>query len=334
MSEKKAGNTIKLVLGIIISIIFLYLAFGKIDPTKMKESFLTANYWFFIPATLVMFFSHWTRSVRWRYFLKSIKTIRVNRLFSATLIGYMGNSILPAHLGEIFRANVVGRNEGIPTSSVLATVVIERIIDVLTLLIIMLIAVFAYPFPEWVTLSGYIMFAGVAALFLFLFLLKQQHKLTVSLMNFGLNILPQKISKKLEELIYTFIDGLNGMKKRRDYIKVIVYSLVIWFCYWLVFYILFYSFDLVETYSLNAVSSLVLLVITTISVVVPSSPGYIGTYHFLCMKSLELFGVPSTVGLSYAFIAHGISIVPTAIVGFVLAWKEGISRLSQKDIQH
>lgn len=331
MSENKAGNTIKLVLGIIISIVFLYLAFGKTDLSKMKDSFLSAKYWFFIPATLVMFISHWLRSVRWRYFLKSIKTVRVNRLFSATLIGYMGNTVLPAHLGELFRANVVGRNEGIPTSSVLATVVIERIIDVLTLLIIMLIAVFAYPFPEWVTLSGYIMFAGVAGLFVFLFLLKRQHKLTIGLMNFGLNLLPQKISKKLEELVYTFIDGLNGMKKKRDYIKVTVYSLAIWFCYWLVFYILFFSFDLVDGYNLNAVSSLVLLVITTISVVVPSSPGYVGTYHFLCMKSLALFGVPAEVGLSYAFIAHGISIIPTAVVGFVLAWKEGISRLSQKE---
>lgn len=331
MPENKAGNTIKLVLGIIVSIVFLYLAFGKIDLAKMKDSFLSANYWLFIPAISVMFVSHWLRSVRWRYFLKSIRTVRISRLFSATLIGYMGNSILPAHLGEVFRANVVGRNESIPTSSVLATVVIERIIDVLTLLIIMLVAVFAYPFPEWVTLSGYIMFAGVMGLFLFLFLLKQQHKLTIGLMNFGLNLLPQKISTKLEELIRTFIDGLNGMKKRRDYIKVMVYSPFIWFCYWLVFHILFYSFDLVEGYNLGAVSSLVLLVITTISVVVPSSPGYVGTYHFLCMKSLALFGVPEEVGLSYAFIAHGISIIPPAIVGFMLAWKEGISRLSQKD---
>ncbi len=331
MSENKRGNSIKLVLGIVISIVFLYLAFGKIDLAKMKDAFLSANYWLFIPATLVMFVAHWLRSVRWRYFLKSIKTVRVTRLFSATLIGYMGNAVLPAHLGEVFRANVVGRNERIPTSSVLATVVIERIIDVLTLLIIMLVVVFAYPFPEWVTLSGYIMFAGVAGLFLFLFLLKQQHKLTISLMTFSLNLLPQKISKKLKELIYTFIDGLNGMKKKRDYLKVLVYSLFIWFCYWLFFYILFYSFDLVEGYNLNAVSSLVLLVITTISVVVPSSPGYVGTYHFLCMKSLVLFGVPEEVGLSYAFVAHGISTIPPAIVGFVLAWKEGINRLSQKE---
>jgi uncharacterized protein (TIRG00374 family) len=244
----------------------------------------------------------------------------------------MGNTVLPAHLGEVFRANVVGRNEKIPTSSVLATVVMERIIDVFTLLIIMLVAVFAYPFPDWVTLSGYVMFAGVAGLFLFLFLLKQQHKLTVSLMNFGLGLLPKKIANKLEELIHTFIGGLNGMTKKKDYLKVAVLSLVIWFCYWLLFHTLFYSFDLVEGYNLNAVSSLVLLVITTISVVVPSSPGYVGTYHFLCMKSLELFGVPGSVGLSYAFMAHGISIIPTAIVGFMLAWKEGINRLSQKEL--
>ncbi len=330
MANKKAGTVIKLVLGMMVSIGFLYLAFGTIDLDKMKESFLTANYWLYIPAALAIFVSHWIRAVRWRYFFKSIKPVRVSRLLSATLIGYMGNTVLPAHLGEVFRANVAGRSESIPTSSVLATVVIERIIDILSLLVIMLVVVFVYPFPDWVTLSGYVMFAGVMGLFLFLYLLKQQHRLTVKLMNFGLSLLPKKLSAKLNELITTFIDGINGMTKKRDYLKVAILSLAIWSCYWLVFHILFYAFNLVETYNLDTTSSLVLLVITTISVVVPSSPGYVGTYHYLCMKSLELFGVPASIGLSYAFVAHGLSILPTAIVGFVLAWREGISRLNQK----
>ena len=328
MSTLNRNNLIKLILGIIISAGFLYLAFGKIDTDRMMASFREANYWLFIPAILVMFLSHWLRALRWQFFLNSIKRIGVMRLFGATLIGYMGNTVLPAHLGEIFRANVIGKKESIPTSSVLATVVIERIIDVLTLLVVMLIAVFAYPFPGWVTKSGYIMFAAVAGLFLFLFLLKQQNRMTVALMSFGLKLLPKVIAGKLEELITAFIDGINGMKRKRDYLILFVLSISIWGCYWGIFHILFYAFNLVELYNLTVLSSIVLLVITTISVVVPSSPGYIGTYHFLCQLSLSLFGVPKSIGLSYAIMAHGISIFPVAVVGFLLAWQEGISRLS------
>lgn len=325
--RKKSNNLFKLIIGIIISVFFLYLAFGKTDFSQMLDSFRKANYWLFIPATLATIFAHWVRALRWRYFLNSVKRVPLGSLFSATLIGYMGNTVLPAHLGELFRANVIGHREKISTSSTLATIVIERILDVLALLIIMVLTLLIYPFPEWVTRSGYIMFILTIGLFVFLVLLKQQNQNSIRLMRFFLKLLPEKIAMRLEAMITAFIEGINGMRRKRDYLIVLLLSFLIWFGYWLNLHIIMYAFGFFETYSINAVSSLVLLVITTISVVVPSSPGYVGTYHYLCQLSLELFGVPRSVGLSYAFVAHGLSILPTAIIGFFLAWKEGIKRL-------
>ena len=327
MAASKNSNLLKLVVGIAISGLFLYLAFGKIDFNQMKESFQQANYWLLIPAALMTFIAHWIRAYRWQFFLKSIKKVPVKRLFSATLIGYMGNTILPAHLGELFRANVIGNNEKISTSSTLATLVIERIIDVFSLLVIMVVSLLIYPFPSWVTKSGYIMFVLTIGLFLFLVLLKRQNQRTINLLHKGLSILPKSIAAKIEALILAFLDGINGMKRRRDYGIVFGLSLFIWFFYWANLHLVMISFNLTQNYDVNLVSSLVLLVITTIAVVVPSSPGYVGTYHYLCQLSLELFGVPRSVGLSIAFVAHGVSILPTALIGMVLAWKEGISRL-------
>ena len=327
MSAPKSNNLIKLILGVLISIVFLYLAFGKINFTQMLDSFKQANYWLFIPAALATIFAHWLRGLRWRFFLNSIKSVPVLSLFSATLIGYMGNTILPAHLGELFRANVIGNRENIPTSSVLATLVIERIIDVLSLLVIMVMSLLFYPFPEWVTKSGYIMFGLTIGLFVFLLMLKQENNRALALVKWGLKFLPEGMANKIEEIIHAFIKGINGMERKRDYLIVFLLSLFIWFFYWLNLHIVMISFNLVEQYHVNAVSSLVLLVITTIAVVVPSSPGYVGTYHYLCQVSLGLFGVPSSIGLSFAFVAHGLSILPTAILGLLAAWKEGISRL-------
>ncbi len=162
---------------------------------------------------------------------------------------------------------------------------------------------------------------------LFLILLKRQNKHTLNLLKKVLSFMPKSIATKIEDLIFAFIDGINGMEKKRDYVIVFVLSLAIWFFYWLGLHIVMISFNLPELYNVDSVSSLVLLVITTISVVVPSSPGYVGTYHYLCQLSLALFGVPKSMGLSVAFVAHGINILPTALVGMVLAWKEGISRL-------
>ena len=334
MAKIANSNTIKLLLGLGISALFLYLAFGKIDTDKMLASFGEANAWYFIPATLAIFIAHWLRAVRWQYFLDSVKRVPVIQLFKAVLIGYMGNTVLPAHLGEVFRANVIGNREKVATSSVLATVVIERLIDVLSLLVIMVATLIIYPFPEWVTRSGYIMFGLTIALFVCLYLLKRQNKLIVALMEFGLKLLPKGLSAKIEEIINAFVDGINGIQRKRDYLIVLLQSISIWFFYWLSLHLIFLAFDLYNTYDLTTISSVVLLVITTISVVVPSSPGYVGTYHYLCQLSLELFGVPGAVGLSYAFAAHGISVIPTAIVGFFVAWKVGVDRLKSDTLSN
>lgn len=329
---RKLSNTFKILLGFIISGLFLYFAFRKIDFFEMKQSFIKANYLILMPTIIVMFISHWLRSLRWQYLLKPIKKISVTNLFSALMIGYMGNSILPAHLGEFFRAYVIGRKEDISASSTMATIVIERIVDLFSLLIIMAFALILYPFPDWVRKSGYIMFFFTIGLFIFLILLKKNISKTMAFLKKFLNIFPQKFSQRIERIIYAFLNGIKGLERKRDYVVIAFLSILIWACYWLFFHINFYTFDLFQTYQINAISSLVLLVITTISVVVPSSPGYVGTYHFLCQLSLELFGVDRSVGLTYAIAVHAISILPIALVGLIFAWKEGISliKLSQK----
>ena len=298
----------------------------------MKQSFVKANFWLLILSAIIMFISHWFRSVRWQYLLKPIRKIPVTNLFSALLIGYMGNSLLPAHLGEFFRAYVIGHKQKIPVSSILATIVIERIIDLFTLLLIMAFALIVYPFPDWVTKSGYIIFIVTICMFLFLIFLKKYTYRTVELLNRFLKILPQIISHKIITIINAFVDGVRKLKHKKDYFIITIWSILIWFCYWFVFHLNFYTFNLIQPYQLTSTSSLVLLVITTISVVVPSSPGYIGTYHFLCLFSLGLFGVPRAAGLTYAITVHGLHFVPVTIIGLILAWIEGLSliKLSYK----
>ena len=326
--KKRSKNALKLGVGLLISGFFLYLAFGRIDSTQLLNSFLRVNYWLLIPAIFVQFISHWLRALRWRYFLKPIKRVPVGSLFSATMIGYMLNSVLPAHLGELFRAVVIGKRENIASSSVMASIVVERIIDILSLLLVMVMALLVYPFPDWVTTSGYAMFALAMGLLIFLYLLKQQHALTTRLLDFFLGLLPQKISRKVKEMLDAFINGISGFEKKRDALVILVYSVLMWICYWAILHILFYAFDLFGSYQVNTVSSVVLLVITTVSVVIPSSPGYVGTYHYLCQLALSLFGIPRAVGLSYAFVAHALTLIPTALVGFIFAWKEGLNRLN------
>ncbi len=328
MGMRKAKNGLKVGMGLVISLVFLYLAFRQLDFQQMKQAFSQANYWLLVPTLAILFLSHWLRSVRWQILLRPMQKISVGTLFSALLIGYAANDILPAHLGELIRAYLIGRKRTIPASSALASIVVERIIDVLTLVFLMAVTLILYPFPDWVKKSGYIMFAFALVLLAFLVLMKAYTAATMKFIHGILKPFPQRLTEKIEQLSRSFLDGLKPMSSHWNYLFICLLSLLIWACYWGVLYLNFYTFDLVATHQLTPLAGLVLLVITTISVVVPSSPGYVGTYHWLCQVSLELFQVPRALGLTYAIVVHAINFFPVFIVGFILAWKEGI-RLSK-----
>lgn len=322
---RKTGTVLKLVLGLAVSVFFLYLAFRRIDPNKMGQALGAVRYPFLLIALLLLFLSHWLRAKRHRYFLEPIKPISTGSLFSALMVGYMANTLLPAHLGELVRAVLIGQKERIPKVSVLATIAVERIVDVFCLLILMGMTFIAYPFPEEIRLSGYLTFVFAAVLGAFFLFLKKRPEKALSLVEAVSRPLSKKISDKLVELLGSFRDGLVPLQQPWHYAIVALLSVLVWACYAGLFFVTLYAFDFVETYHLPWSASLVVLVITTVSIVVPSSPGYVGTYHWLCMVALRLFGVSESPALSFAIVAHAISVLPVSLVGGVLAWKEGIS---------
>lgn len=324
--KKKRSKILKVFIGILISLLFFYLAFNKIDYAKMKNAFQEIDYWFLLAAIFTIFVSHWARSIRFQIILSPLKNIPVSKLFSATMIGQMGNAVLPMHLGEIFRANVAANWGNISTSSVLAAILMERILDVLSLLVIMVLTMIVYPFPAWVRTSGLIMFGCAAGIIFILFLMSQKHEKTLKFFGFFLNHLPTNVSNRIKRIINEFIKGIYGLPKKGDYFMLIIFSTIIWIAYWAVFQFIFYAFSFSSIYNVDLLSPLVVLVITMIGIVIPSSPGYIGTYHYLCQLSLELFGIPRSIGLLFAFVAHAVNIIFPALFGFLCAWKEGVDR--------
>lgn len=289
----------------------------------MWEAFKAANYWYLLPILVVVFFSHYLRAWRWRYLLIPIRRLDNNSLFSALMIGYGANTIMPAHLGEFLRAYVLAKKQAMPMSPVFATIVMERIIDVFSLLILMLIALFLFPFPAWAAKSGYIMLAGMIGLIIFLFFLKKATSPTIKLLLFVLRSFPEKFGYKIETIIKNFLAGIVPLRRRYDYIIAGVLSFAIWSCYGVVFFLCLQAFNFTTVYHLTWMTSLILLVITTIAVVVPSSPGYVGTYHYLCQISLAMVGVPAGPALSFATVVHGVNFFPVLIAGLFFAQREG-----------
>jgi len=328
-------HKVKLVIGILISALCIYLAFRSVDISEMLQAFAKANYWYIFPSIAVNFFSHYLRALRWRYLLDPIRRLDTGSLFSSLIIGYAANTFMPAHLGEFLRAYVLSKKRQIPMSPVFATVVVERIIDMFSLLVLMLLALFIYPFPDWIITSGYFMLAGSIALMVFLIFLKRATSPTMRFIGFIMKPLPKSFEHKITSMLEKFLAGILPMKRWYDYITICFLSLIIWVCYGFIFFFCLHAFDFVETYQLGWSTSLILLVITTISVVVPSSPGYVGTYHYLCQITLAMFGVSVGPALSFATVVHGINIFPALIVGLIFAHFEGMAilKMSEKAVE-
>ncbi|RJR17893.1 MAG: UPF0104 family protein [Desulfobacteraceae bacterium] len=316
--------------GIAVGLLFMYLALRKISLQDLLVGFGNASYWPLFPCAALVLLAHLLRAFRWQVIMNALKMIRLGVLFSALMIGYVVNSVTPAHLGELVRAYLVGKEERIPVSAVLATVVIERIIDIFSLLVLMFLAVFLYPFPDWVTQSGYMMLAGTLGLIFFLAIIRFHPVPSLRYLTWACKFLPGGFGQKITEAGESFISGLVPLRRWYDYVTVSILSAAIWFCYGMVFHLSLYAFNFTETYDANWLASLLLLVITTIAVVIPSSPGYVGTYHYLCQLTLAMFMIPPGQALSFAAVVHLVNFIPVTVVGLLCAKRQGMAIIGEK----
>src|SRR5512133_1858171 len=142
-------------LGVLISIVFIWLALRGLRLDEFWDSVKQANYIWLLPGIAVYFVGVWVRAWRWHYLLGTIKKIPTQTMFPVTTIGYMGNNIYPARAGEVLRAVILKRREGVPVSASLATIIVERIFDGVVMLAFVFINL-----PELAKLTGESGFVG------------------------------------------------------------------------------------------------------------------------------------------------------------------------------
>src|SRR5574339_438214 len=142
-------------LGVLISIVFIWLALRGVHLDEFWGAVKSAHYIWLLPGIAVYFVGVWVRAWRWHYLLGPIKKIPTRTMFPITAIGYMGNNIYPARAGEVLRAVILKRKEGVSVSASLATIIVERIFDG----VVMLAFIFVNP-RELAKLTGSSGFVG------------------------------------------------------------------------------------------------------------------------------------------------------------------------------
>jgi uncharacterized protein (TIRG00374 family) len=313
----------------LIAAVFMFLAFRGVNLNDLWASLQDLNYVWVVLLVPIAIISHWLRAVRWAYLLEPVKkNISTRNLFSAVMIGFMVNNVL-TRVGEFTRAFAVGKSEGISASSAFGTVVVERIIDMVTFLFILCLVLFIYPhsldpFFDDVNAVRPLFFVG-SILFLALFVvLFFKGESLFRLLNLLKHIVPKRFAARYQSLLDSFLTGFAVTKERGKLAKISALSLLIYFFYALSLYVPFFAFNTLDGHSLDFGASVILLTISTIAFALPA-PGALGTYHtFLTVSLIRLYGIDRTTALSYAIVTHESGYIITTFVGLYYFIKDHI----------
>jgi uncharacterized protein (TIRG00374 family) len=218
-------------------------------------------------------------------------------------------------MGEIVRPYLISQKSPVKLGSSLATIVVERIFDMLTLMIFLLIVLIEVELPQWIFRAALsILLIFIPLLFLLIFFAVKR-EVSAKGVDRILGKLPQRLSSRLMRLFHSFIDGLQILPDLKRTVSVVLLSLLIWGLVGIATYILFYSFPTMDHLPLTA--GFAVLVITALGVTLPTAPGFIGNYHFSCVIGLTLFAVPKTDALTFAILLHFLQLSVMILLGLI-----------------
>ncbi len=308
---------LRFIVSILIAAVFLWLALRDVSFHDLRLTMGKLTYFWLLPYLLVSLMSHYLRAERWKQLIEQdgIRTSRMT-LFTGVMLGYMVNYAVP-RLGEVSRSVFVGNKEQISRTKLMGTVVLERVLDLVVMLVLVVFVVvylladyreimplFGTETARWVQslmslnsalIIAILALASIVALYLMYRLMLLLRRWFPSL---------QKMFRFLADISTKFTQGLISIKDVKNWPQFILLTVGIWFCYVLMTYIPFTAFDLHTEYGLGMREALVITVVSALGVALPS-PGGIGTYHWFVSRSLLLFfAVPEAEGVAYAIVTH------------------------------
>lgn len=319
-------------IGFSFIVVTFYFLFRNIDWNKMLEAFSHLQLIWILPALVVYLFGYIIRGFRWVILLSPVKKCTFQSLFPTLIIGFMANNVLPARAGEFIRAHLNGKKEGISRSASFATIVLERLFDGLTMIILLWIVLGIGDLPikesmmspgiqhaiDW---SPYV-FGGA---FLALFTLVIFKESAVSFIKFFVQMAPKKFHDPAEKLTHTFIDGLHILKNARESLLVLLTSLGAWTCEFSSYYLFGIGMGIAPA-PLNFGSAALLMAIVNLGILIPNAPGGVGLFELLGAGLLFVsYHIPKELAVGYMLLVHFMVLVPIILLGFYYSTREHLN---------
>ena len=311
---------IRSAVGLPISALFLWLALRGADLGEAVRHIREADMALVALAGIVLMFGIWLRAVRWRILLKPLGRTTLTQSFAALTIGYLANNALPARLGEIVRVVILHRDAGIPRAGSLGTILVERLFDVLTLLLLLGVAAIASGWENpWAGAFG---LAGIAAV-VGLAVTYAIAARAVSLPGWlGRWWRPwrARLPKRVIDIGAGFLAGFANVASAGAMARVLLLSIASWTVEASVYLLVMRAMDIKAG---GAWPAMLVSSLSNLAGVIPAGPANLGPFEYFAKETLLGFELSAEVAVAFAVAAHLLIIVPPSVIGGLLLLRGG-----------
>lgn len=308
------------VLEVTVSLVFLALALRGIHFGDLWAALQTAQWGWLIPSVLITVGLLVLKGWRWQLLFLPEHRLPFKPVFAALCAGYLASNVFPARAGELVRLILLVSDQPVDAARTLSTIVVERLLDVLTLLVLMVVLLPFVSLPEWMRTSAQLLgvVALVAAGAIVLFSFWKQRLLALA------HTVLRRVRFLDKPGVYAalghLIDGFATLRGRLG-LALIGISLLAWFAVVL----MAWTAGMAVRLDAPITAFTLAVVVTSLGMVVPSSPGYIGIFHYLVTVALAPFGIPKEIALTFALVWHAANYLTLSGSGVIALWAYGTS---------
>lgn len=319
----------KALLGLGVTVFLLWFVMRDVDFGDVWMHLRAANWGLLLAAVFVATAGFLIRALRWKVLLAPVRAdTSLHSRFAAVNIGFMANNLLPARVGEFARAYALSRVEPIPLSAALGSLVVERVLDAVALIGILVVSMTNPGFPRGAGLTegplGKAIVAVVAllvVLVLMLVVLLAVPQRVVRLAERIAAALPGDLARPVVDALESFLGSLGALRTPRLLAPALLWSVGFWLWHGLSFWLGMLAFDIhagpLAAYFTEAVVGF--------GVAVPAAPGFFGTFHASASWALSVFGVAPASSLAFAYGYHLGGFIPVTLIGLYYAKQIGLS---------
>lgn len=310
-------------IGLLISAAAVYLSLRKIDFQALAASLRSVSFVYFIPALGAQLLCFLLKGAGWRYLLLPAKReIKLMAATSVLVIGLMVNNLFPAKLGELVRGYLMGEKEKLSKSLCLSTVAVEHLLDILILTIVLLILLPSVSLPPWLRTGGMLIGFAALGMIIGIFILVRRQENFLRWAGGLLAHLPDRFQGKIQSILFNVIQGTGVVTGRY-----ILYAFAVLSCMWLVAFLAAYSIMIACGLALPMQAAVMVVVFVAFGKIIPSSPGAIGTYHYLVILVLMSLAVSKESALGYAIVMHAFATLVEVSLGLAFLFAGNLSLL-------